>query len=93
MNPLLPQMPPWTGTGLQVLATAVPATIAVVFGMIILLIGLFLPDKGRKYAMSAADRTFSLVEGLFGASDERLFANSSKRERDSRARQRGRGAN
>lgn len=58
--PQLPQMP-W-----RAVVGAVPATIVVIVGALIILVALFLPKDRRKYALKAWSGVVELVSVLVG---------------------------
>lgn len=71
MSPLLqPGMSRWGLTAARVLVAAVPALLAVVTGMLILMIGLTLGEQRRAYALRAARVATDLAKTLIGPTGE-----------------------
>jgi hypothetical protein len=66
---LAPGMLRWVLMSARVLVAAVPALVAVVIGMLILLIGLALGEQRRGYALRAADCATDLAKALIGMPD------------------------
>jgi hypothetical protein len=53
-------------TAIRTVVSGVPATVAVVFGALILFIALFLNRSRQRYALRAAHCAFEVAKGLMG---------------------------
>ncbi len=63
---VLPGAARWLSTALRALIGSVPALVAVVFGVVILFLGLFLAEPRRRYALRAATCAGELAKAMIG---------------------------
>ena len=59
-------VPRWVATAVRLLVGSVPVAIVAIFSMLILLIGLFLSESRRNYALTAVKYAGGLVKELVG---------------------------
>lgn len=68
MVPALPVLSAsrWTAAAVRVLAGSIPATLAALFAVIILTVGIFLGERRQRYALDAASRAIDLAKAMLG---------------------------